>query len=45
MFDTLGGLAELESAMTEFVEIVKETSEVSEIKTEILNNEKLTCEI
>ena len=45
MFDSLGGLTELENAMNEFVDIVKQTSEVIEIKTDILSNEKLNCEI
>ena len=45
MFDTLGSLAELESAINEFVELIKSTADITEVKTEILTNEKLSCEI
>ena len=45
MFDTLGGLAELKKAMNEFVEIIKVTSNVIELKMEILSKEKLNCEM
>lgn len=45
MFDTLGGLAELKCAMDEFIEIIKSTSNVIELKCEILSKEKLDCEI
>ncbi len=45
MFDTLGELNELEIAMNEFIEIIKSTSNVVDLKTEILNTENLDCEI
>lgn len=45
MFDTLGGLEELNNAINEFIEIIKETSNVEEVKIEILSKEKLDCEI
>lgn len=45
MFDTLGGLIELEAAITEFVDLVKATSDVTEVKIEILDNNKLSCEM
>ena len=45
MFDTFGGYTELESAINEFIKIIKETSKVSEVKIEILDKENLNCEI
>ena len=45
MFDTVGGLLELKNAMKELVEIIQLTSNVIELKTEILSKEKLDCEI
>jgi len=45
MFDTLGGLAELKNAIDEFVELIKSTADITEIKIEILSNEKLSCEM
>lgn len=45
MFDTLGNLAELENAMTEFVDLIKQTAEIDEIKTEILSDQKLETEM
>ena len=45
MFDALAGLVELENAMEEFNNIIKTTSTVVDIKTQILTNEKLSCEI
>ena len=45
MFDTLGGFTELENAIHEFVELIKETSDVAETKIEILSNDKLSCEM
>lgn len=45
MFDTLDGFAELEKAMQEWIKLIKETSDVIEIKREILSNEKLTSQI
>ena len=45
MFDSLGGLAELENATEEFIRIINETSTVIDIKTQILTDGKLSCEI
>jgi len=45
MFDTLEGLAELETAMKEFQELIKQTSDTTDIKTKILSKENLTCEM
>ena len=45
MFDTFEGLTELENAMNEFINLIKETSNVTEIKIEILNEKKSHCEI
>lgn len=45
MFDTFGGFIELENAINEFIEIIKETSNVTEIKIQILNEKKSNCEI
>jgi len=39
------GLTELENAVNEFVELIKATADVTEIKIELLTNEKLSCEI
>lgn len=45
MFDTLGELTELENAINEFIEIIKSTSEVKEVKIQILNKDKANCEM
>ena len=45
MFDTLGGVVELENAINEFVELIKETADGVEIKIEILSNDKLSCKV
>lgn len=45
MFDTLGTIEELKSAINEFVDIVKATSNITDIKTEILTKDTLSCEI
>lgn len=45
MFDTFGGLPELENAINEFINLIKETSNVTEIKIQILNEKKSNCEI
>lgn len=45
MFDMIGELTELNNAMNEFVEIIKLTSNIVEVKTEILSKEKLECEM
>lgn len=45
MFDTFGGLTELENAINEFINLIKETSNVIDIKIEILNEKKSNCEI
>jgi len=45
MFDALGSLTELENAINEFVELIKTTADVTEIKVDILSNEKLSCEM
>lgn len=45
MFDMIGGLTELKNAMNELGEIIKSTSDVIELKVEILSKEKLYCEM
>ena len=45
MFDMIGELTELNNAMNEFIEIIKSTSNIVEVKTEILSKEKLECEM
>ncbi|MDR0979015.1 MAG: hypothetical protein LBL91_03665 [Lachnospiraceae bacterium] len=45
MFDTLGTNENLQEAISELVKIIKETSDVIELKTEILNTEKANCEM
>ena len=38
MFDTFEGLTELENAMNEFINLIKETSNVTEIKIDGFKN-------
>ena len=45
MFDSLGGLTELENAMAEFMQIIEATANVVDIKSKILSNEEPNCEI
>ena len=45
MFDTFGGFKELENAINEFINLIKETSNAIDIKIEILNEKKSNCEI
>lgn len=45
MFDTFWSITELENAMNEFINIINETSNITEIKIQILNQKKLNCEI
>lgn len=45
MLDTLGGLEELQKAIDEFINIIDLSSEVIEIKIEILDKDNLSCEI
>ena len=45
MFDTLDTQEKLNNAISEFVELVKSTSDISDIKTEILGAEILSCEL
>ena len=45
MFDTFAKEVELENAMNEFIKIIKETSNVIEIKASVLNEEKPNCEM
>lgn len=45
MFDTLGGIIELENAINEFIEIIKSTSNVVEINVQILDKDNSKCEI
>lgn len=45
MFDTFGDYTELENAINEFIKIIKETSNVTEMKIEILDEKKSNCEI
>lgn len=45
MFDTLGTIEALNNAIDDFVEILKSTSDITDIKIEILTKDKLSCEI
>lgn len=45
MFDTLGTIEALNNAIDDFIEILKSTAEITDIKIEILTKDKLSCEI
>lgn len=45
MFDILGDLTPLKNAMTELIEIIKATADVTEVKTKIVSKENANCEI
>ena len=45
MFDTLNNLSNLKTAMNEFVELIKATANVTEVKIDILDNKKISCKI